>query len=150
MGVRQQAPTPIFSRPPDRYEAQEEGQFRLSVQRGIQEAISYLTDARTGTPAALGVGDNNNFGIGVADFLRLSANAGGSAITGIQDGRSGRRFVIVNLANTLTLEHEDAASSANNRIITATGAAISLAVNDMAELIYDETSARWRVMGTAV
>ena len=54
------------------------------------------------------------------------------------------------LAHALTLEHEDTASSTENRIITATGAAISLAANDMAELIYDEVSARWRVMGTAV
>lgn len=150
MGVRQQAPTPVFPRPPERYEADEEAQFRLSVERAVQEVIGYLTDARTGTPAALGAGDNNNFGIGVSDFLRLSANGGGSAITGLQDGRSGRKLVVVNLANTLTLEHEDTASIAENRIITATGAAISLATNDMAELIYDETSARWRVKSTAV
>ncbi|MEE8607963.1 MAG: hypothetical protein V3S55_10170 [Nitrospiraceae bacterium] len=150
MGVRQQAPVPVFPRPPDQYEFEEESQFRLSVERAVQEVIGYLTDARTGTPAALGVGDNNNYAIGVSDFLRLSANGGGSAITGLDSGRSGRRLVIVNLVNTLTLEHEDAASTAENRIITATGAAISLAANDMAELIYDEISARWRVKSTAV
>lgn len=150
MGVRQQAPTPIFPRPQERYRAEEEGQFRQSVQRAIQEVIGYLTDARTGTPATLGAGDNDDYAIGVSDFLRLSAHASNSAITGIAGAYSGRRIVIVNLANTLTLEHQDTASSTENRIITATGVAISLAVNDMAELIYDETSARWRVMGIAV
>ncbi len=150
MGVRQQAPTAIFPRPQEQYEAEEESQFRQSVERAIQEVVGYLTDARTGTPAALASGDNDDYAIGVSDFLRLSANGAGSAITGLDEGRSGRKLVVVNLANTLTLEHEDAASAAENRIITATGAAISLAVNDMAELIYDEISARWRVMGTAV
>lgn len=150
MGVRQQAPVPVFPRPPERYDSEEESQFRLSVVRAIQELLGYLTDAKTGTPAALALGDNNNYAIGVSDFLRLSANGGGSAVTGLAGAYSGRRLVLVNLANTLTLEHEDTASGADNRIITATGAAISLATNDMAELIYDETSARWRVMGTAV
>ena len=147
----QQAPIGVFPTPGPRYDPGEESQYRLSVQRNIQEAVGYLTESSSGTPAALGAGDNDDYSIGAfVDFLRLLANGGGSAITGIDDGRTNRRLVVVNLANTLTLEHEDTASTAENRIITATGAAISLAANDMAELIYDDTSARWRVMGTAV
>ena len=150
MGVRQRPPIPVFPRPEDRYDPEEEGQFRLSIQRAIENVIGYLTEYKLGTPAALGVGDNDDYAIGVSDFLRLSANAGASALTGIAGGVRGRRLVIVNLANSLTLEHEDAASAVSNRIITGTGAAVTLAANDMAELIYDDTSARWRILSTAV
>ena len=150
MGVRQQAPIPVFPPPGVEYQQKEESQYRQTVQRAIQEVVGHLTDARTGTPALVG-NDNNNFKIGVSDFIRVTAAfGGGSAITGIAGGYSGRRVVIVNLENTLTIEHQDTASTAENRIITATAAAITLVTNDMAELIYDEITARWRVMGTAV
>lgn len=147
-----QPAVPIFPEPADRYDPEEEGQYRLSVQASIQQAIGFLTERKTGTPAALASGDNNDFAIGsVVDLLRLTADAGASAITGIDSGRGGRRIVLVSIsANTLTLEHEDAASVATNRIITPTAAAITLVLNDVAELIYDEVSARWRVIGTAV
>ncbi len=153
MPFRQQAPVPVFPRPPERYDSEEEAQYRLSVEQGIQDLIGYLTESNTGTPATLAAGDINNYSIGaVVDFLRITADAGaGSALTGIADGRSNRRLVVVSLtAGPLLLEHEDTASTASNRIITATGSAITLVANDMAELIYDDTSARWRVMGTAV
>lgn len=150
MGVRRSAPVPVFPTPGESYVGSEEAQFRLTVQRAYQELYRDLTNASTVTPAALASGDSNNVDVNVADLARFSANAGGSAVTGLIGGYPARRIVLVNLANTLTLEHEDTASSAENRIISATGAAISLATNDMAELIYDEVSARWRVMGTAV
>ncbi len=150
MGVRRSAPVPVFPTPGESYVWSEEAQFRLSVQRAYQELYRDLTDASTATPVALASGDSNNVDVNVADLVRFSANAGGSAVTGLAGGYPSRRIVLVNLANTLTLEHEDTASSASNRIISATGAAISLAANDMAELIYDEVGARWRVMGTAV
>lgn len=152
MAFRQRAPSPSFGVPGERYNSTEESQFRLSVERAVQEVVGYLTESATGTPVALGAGDNNDYAIGaVVNLLRLSADAGASAITGFADGRAGRRLVVVNItANTLTLEHEDAASSAENRIISATGAAITLVQNDVAELYYDEVSARWRVIGTAV
>ena len=151
MPKTQQAFAGVFPAPGTEYDPREESQYRLSVQRTIEEVIGRLAGSSSGTPTALASGDNNNYSIGpFIDFLRVSANGSGSAITGITDGRTNRRLVLANLANTLTLEHEDTASTAENRIITATGAAISLAANDMAELIYDDTSARWRVMGTAV
>ncbi len=150
MGVRRVAPVPVFPTAGERYVESNEAQFRLSVQRAYQELYRDLTDASTVTPAALASGDANNVDVNVADLVRFSANAGGSAVTGLVGGYSGRRIVLVNLANALTLEHEDTASTTENRIITATGAAITLAANDMAEVIYDEVSARWRVMGTAV
>jgi len=48
-------------------------------------------------------------------------------------------------ANTLTFNHEDVASTAANRILTATGAAVALGANDSGTFWYDTTSARWRM-----
>ena len=150
MGTRRvQAPEAPYPQPTPRYSQLNESQFRQTVLRAFQDANFYLT-SKTGTPAALASGDIDDLDIGDSDFLRLSGDAGVSDITGIAGGYKGRSIDIVNLTNSITLQHEDTASVATNRIITATGAAITLAVNDMAELLYDEVSARWRVKGTAV
>lgn len=150
--ARPQAPLAVFPFPRERYDREDESQFRRAVQRALQDVVGFVTGGKTGTPAALAAGDNDDYSLGpVTDFLRLSADGGGSALTGFADGRGNRRLVIVNIsANTLTLEHEDAASVATNRVITATGAAITLAQNDVAEVLYDEVSTRWRVIGTSV
>lgn len=92
-------------------------------------------------------GDNNDYAIsGYVNTIRATANASGSAITGIADGYNNRKLTITNIsANTLTLENEDTASTAANRILTGTGAAVTLAQNDTAMLYYDDVSDRWRV-----
>lgn len=97
------------------------------------------------SPAALGAGNNNDYaGIGASSFARLSANAAGSTLTGATGGADGRVLVIVNLANVLTITHQDANSAAANRFFTATGISIVLAANDTAVFVYDSTTARWR------
>ena len=48
-------------------------------------------------------------------------------------------------ANTLTINDNDGAAAAADQIITTTGAAITIAVDEAFDLIYDGTSARWRV-----
>ncbi|MEK0326903.1 MAG: hypothetical protein QQN63_14495, partial [Nitrosopumilus sp.] len=85
------------------------------------DANFYLS-AKTGTPAGLATGDVDNLDVGDSTFVRLSGNATPTtAVTGIAGGYKGRTLLIVNLTNTLTLDHEDTASTAGNRIITATG-----------------------------
>lgn len=99
------------------------------------------------SPAALGAGNNNDYaGIGNASFARLSANAAGSTLTGIAAATSGTVIKIVNIsANNLTLSNLDGASAAANQILTGTGGNIVLAQNGTADLIYDGTTANWRV-----
>lgn len=94
-----------------------------------------------------GAGDNNDWAIeDYANTIRATANASGSAITGIASGYNNRKVTITNIsANTLTIENEDTASTAANRILTGTGVAVSLAQNDTANLYYDAVSDRWRV-----
>lgn len=99
------------------------------------------------SPAALGLGDNNDYaGIGTSSFARLSADAGGSTLTGIVAGADGRMIVIVNVsANTLTIAHENAGSAAANRFLSTTGANLTLTQDDIAIAVYDAATARWRV-----
>lgn len=97
------------------------------------------------SPAALAAGNNNDYaGVGNSSFARLSADGAGSTLTGVTGGADGRELIIVNLANTLTITHQDAASSAANRFITTAGASIALGADDMVTFIYDSTTARWR------
>lgn len=98
--------------------------------------------------STLTAGDNDDFDAELySKTLRITANASGSALTGIADGHPGREMLVVNIsANTLTLENEDTASTAVNRITSGTGAAITLDQNDTATLIYDDISSRWRIL----
>lgn len=81
-------------------------------------------------------------------FQRISSDAA-RTITGI--AAKGHAFVYL-LANvgsfTITLANESASSDAANRIITGTGANLDIGAGTMALLVYDETSARWRVHPT--
>jgi hypothetical protein len=88
------------------------------------------------------------FGSGrVVGTWRLTSDASRD-ISSIAGGRSGRRLTIINVgSNNIVLRDESAAlGTAANRIITGTGASITLAANGKAHLIYDDTTARWRVV----
>lgn len=101
------------------------------------------------SPAALALGNNNDYaGVGASSFARLSADVGGSTLTGVvaptEAGTGDRILIIVNLANTLTITHQDVLSAAANRFLTATALSLILAADDVAIFIYDSTTARWR------
>ena len=138
----------VLPQPGERYDPAGEAAFRLAVQQDVQQAARTGPPTRTGTPVALASGDNDDYDIGnVTTLLRLSANSAGSAVTGIAKGFGSRRIVIVNISgNRLTLEHEDTASIAVNRITTSSGLTIYIAQNGAVELIYDDTSTRWRAV----
>lgn len=103
------------------------------------------------SPAALGVGNNNNYSAGAIATVRLAADAGGSTLTGISDGTlggaSGRLLRIINIsANTLTLAHQNVNSTDSNRLLSPTGADVALGANGVADLEYDSATARWRIV----
>ncbi len=78
--------------------------------------------------------------------LRLTANASGSTITGIDDGVEQRHLRVISLsANVLTIGHQDTASATANRIISPTGSDVTMGIDDVVDLEYDATTARWRV-----
>lgn len=122
--------------------------FFLEDQLRIFTAIS---------PAALGANQNdwNPTSLATAAVIRADGSAAVN-ITGLAGGAAGRLLwlthVGTNAANTLTLTHEDAASTAANRFLLPNadraGGTI-LAIGNTVKLWYDITSSRWRVLGKA-
>jgi len=99
------------------------------------------------TPAQI-TGNQNNYSPGEGGLWRLSSDAS-REISGIGGGgvRDGKRLTIINVgAQDIVLDNEEASSAAANRIITNTGADVTLGANATTELIYDETSQRWRML----
>lgn len=100
------------------------------------------------SPSTMGTTENNYDWGTSAYFLRLTANASNTTMTGGRGGpQSGQVHLIVNIAaaGTLTIAHENAGSNASNRFLCSTGADIVLSPNQAADLIYDSTVSRYRV-----
>lgn len=79
-------------------------------------------------------------------FQRWSTDASHN-ITGLSFGQvSGETHLIVNVGtNNIVLINESASSTAGNRFHNSTGADITLSADQAADVIYDSTTARWRV-----
>jgi len=86
-------------------------------------------------------------------FISIRATAG-VTITGTINGISGKRLVIYGRdlgANTVTLKHQDAGSTAANRFLNGNaGADVVLSGGDTAEYIYDSSTSRWIWIGGSV
>lgn len=97
------------------------------------------------TPAALGVGNNNDYNPGNAFLLRLTPNAGGSIITGISGGVTGKQLRLKNL-NTgiviISITQEDVASIAANRFLRSQ----NILPGQVLTIEYDGTSSRWELI----
>ena len=67
--------------------------------------------------------------------------------TGLAGGFNNRPAAIKNVGSTtITLAHESGSSREFNRFKTRTGAAVSLAANDIVSLIYSSAQQRWIVL----
>jgi hypothetical protein len=102
------------------------------------------------TPAVLAAGTTQDRALGVnVTAVRQTVNAAGSALGGLTGGVDGRHVEIYNIstggAETLTLNHEDAGSTAANRFLCPAGAAVVVANRGCVVLRYDATDSRWRV-----
>lgn len=99
------------------------------------------------SPAQITANQNNynptNFS--TTSFLRINSDAARD-ITGLNAGNAGRLLVLVNVGSfTITLKHESASSSAANRFTL--GSDYALLSGTSVILIYDSTTARWRMAG---
>jgi hypothetical protein len=118
------------------------GPFSTNGSFSVNERLIY---AAVNTPAQITV-DQNNYTLANAVIFRLSSNASRN-ITGFAGGSNGRTITIINVGlNSIALQNQSASSAVNNRIITGTGLALTLAADNVATLIYDGTTARWRVV----
>lgn len=81
-------------------------------------------------------------------ILSQDANASGPwTIQGIVSGRLGEHFYIVNTGtNSFLLGHQNGGAVAVDRIISPTGADLTLAANQMARLWHDPDASRWRIL----
>lgn len=104
------------------------------------------------SPTALS-GDVNNYnptGLSTATTVRLDPNGAARNVTGIIAGVTGRVLKIMNISATgaenLVLKHQSGSSDAANRIIGPNLADHTIRPGGSAEIIYDGTTARWRVI----
>jgi hypothetical protein len=90
--------------------------------------------------------DQNDYAPGAKSLAWLSTDATRS-ITGFDASNpaSGKVLIVVNVGSfDFILEHEHAGSSAANRITCESGADITIGPNEVALLLYDLGSTRWR------
>lgn len=89
--------------------------------------------------------DQNDYAITLAVVHRLTTDAARN-ITGFVAGADLRPLEIWNVGSqNIVLQNQNAGSAAANRIITGTGADITVVPDDVVRLRYDAATARWRV-----
>ncbi len=123
---------------------------------GIRD-LAHATNHQTGgadavanvvvSPAEI-TADQDNYSPGTGDIFRLTANAARN-ITGIVAGSSGQAILLINVDTTdaITLKHENASSTAANRLaVPWEGDYVLSAKGGAALLLYDATASRWRVV----
>ena len=109
------------------------------------------------SPAALPSGSTNDYnpgsGLGSRNMFRLTPDAAGSTVTGFVAQAQGYVFFANNIqtgaTGTLTLAHQNAGSSATNRIICPGETNLVIPAGGGVFLRYDNTTQRWRVISIA-
>jgi hypothetical protein len=101
----------------------------------------------TTTPAAI-TGTNNNYAPASsanANRIRISSSGGATSITGLSISQlDGRRVTLYNTAaTTITLNHEDAGSTAANRFNLSSASNANITQFGSITLVYDGTTSRW-------
>ena len=105
-----------------------------------------LQMAGVDSPAQI-TGDVDDYPTAGFSHLRVDAD-GAHDITGFADGSAGKMLWLTNISGAaITLNNEDAASAAANRIITAHAAPLSISADETVILMYDAVTSRWRVYG---
>lgn len=95
------------------------------------------------------VANQNDFPLPEGVLIRLSTDASRN-ITGFAGARSALTVICNVGAQNIVLIHQSASSSAANRIISHTGADLTINANESVLIVYDFTTTRWRtVAGTA-
>lgn len=95
------------------------------------------------------IADQDNFRLSRAVVHRLNPTGATRTITGFRalDLDSNLRVIVNVGTQDLVLANNSGSSTAENRILTHTGANITLNPNESALIIYDRTSARVRTVG---
>ena len=120
---------------------------RYRSRTNIYNIIAERLDFQAQTNAQL-TANQNNYEIGNGTHFRISSDAA-RTITGFTGGVSGKLLVLSNSgSNIITLANQNASSLAANRIITGLAANYNTNADESVFLIYDDTTARWRLIGS--
>ena len=116
--------------------------------------ISQLSGLLSATPVGQVSPDQitanqNNYPLPEEFLVRLSSDAA-RTITGFAGARPGLTIISNVGAQNIILAHQNAGSAETNRIISHTGADLTINANESVLILYDFTTSRWRtVAGTA-
>lgn len=98
--------------------------------------------------------DSSNFTAAVvsSSFIRISGQSTARSIFGLTASTAGKRVILSNASSfTLTIANQSGSEgTAANKIITDTGADVSLVAGATATLVYDSTSSRWRLLTAGI
>lgn len=91
--------------------------------------------------------NQNDYAIGSGSSFLLNTDASRN-ITGITGGVNGKFLYVINNGSfNIVFTHQDASSTAANRIISSTAGNLTIAPNGSITLKYDATASRWRDIG---
>lgn len=113
-------------------------QVSLALKRNLSESVEAFTFTTK----------QNDLSVSSATTIARWSGAGSTGITGIAAPSTARVLTIVNASTDylLWLENENTASSAANRLMLPDGFPAFLMPGDTITLLYDVTTARWRVL----
>lgn len=120
---------------------------KLKIGDGVTawNSLRYATDPLVNTPTALSADQNNYVLPATADIFRFTASTP-ITISGIAAGYDGQKELLVNVgSNAITLAHNSSNSSAGNRFATLWAGNFTLSPGGAARIVYDATSAVWRI-----
>lgn len=128
--------------PPDRYVILDQTLTRRQIEQAF---AAFSTEQIVVTPDEI-TADQNDYPVGKADVLRLSTDASRN-LTGFDGGIPGREFILINVGSQdIVIQNQNASSEEENRVITGTGADITVAADDVVRHWYDAVTGRWRVV----
>jgi len=98
------------------------------------------------TPAQI-TATQNDYSPGDSSLLKVSSDVVGRQITGLTGGADGRMRMLVNTGGfEIALVNESGSSTAANRFTLNGALSMALPPGNAATLLYDGTTARWRVL----
>jgi len=149
--------TNILPIAPEQYDRSNEQRTRTDIDLRISDIEQKLYQLQTiyGTVSlgeetvSLVNGANNNVYPGYATYIRIVGPTAAFSTTGFAQGDKGRLMIVRNtVAFDWTISNASGSSDAANRIITSTGADVTLTGVSVGVFIYDSTDSNWVLVAT--
>lgn len=94
---------------------------------------------------------NNIIPVINASWIKVSADTNTSLIIGISSGADGELRILTNTgSNSITIKHNSNDASVDSKILVFNSQDIVLNSNNSANILYDQTAQKWRVISTGI